>query len=183
MKIGVMFGNPETTSGGNALKFYSSVRLEVRRGAQLKIGEDIIGTQLRVKVAKNKVGAPFKTAEFDLLFKSGISKSGEILDLAVKENLIAKSGAWYTISAETAENGNNAGTKSEKSVGNSKEEETVIKLGQGREKARIYLEEHVDLMDQLEAELRRRLLGNLNSGGSKEPLESQIVKEAESEDL
>jgi len=140
--------------------------LEVRRAGQLKVGDEVIGTQLRVKVVKNKVGAPFKIAEFDLLFDSGISKSGEILDLAVKENLVTKSGAWYTIPSDgvpTSTSGSvtNVGNTSASRGGSagSGVDEGVIKLGQGREKARLYLEEHKDLLDQLDAELRKRLIG------------------------
>src|SRR4051794_40092118 len=116
MKIGVMFGNPETTTGGNALKFYSSVRLDIRRIAALKNGEDVIGNRTRVKVVKNKVAPPFKEVEFDILYGEGISMEGDLLDLAAHHNVIEKSGTWYTYGTE--------------------------RIGQGRENARQWLKEH-----------------------------------------
>jgi recombination protein RecA len=116
MKIGVMFGNPETTTGGNALKFYSSVRLDIRRTGQLKSGEDIIGNSVRVKVVKNKVAAPFKTAEFEIMYNHGISREGDLLELAVKHNLIGKAGAWFDYGEE--------------------------KIGQGKEAAKQWIAEH-----------------------------------------
>jgi len=119
MKIGVMFGNPETTSGGNALKFYSSVRLDIRRIGAITQGEDVIGNQVRVKVVKNKVAAPFKKAEFDILYGEGISKEGDLIDLGVNAGVIQKSGAWYSYGEE--------------------------RLGQGRENVRTFLKENVDL--------------------------------------
>lgn len=118
-KVGVMFGSPETTSGGRALKFYSSVRLDVRRIESLKDGNDFVGNRVRVKVVKNKVAAPFRTAEFDILFGEGISKEGSILDVGVEEGIINKAGAWYTYEGE--------------------------QLGQGRENARKFLREHTDV--------------------------------------
>jgi recombination protein RecA len=127
-KIGVMFGNPETTPGGRALKFWSSVRLEVRRIDSVKQGTDVVGSRVRVKVVKNKVAPPFRQAEFDVMFGRGISKSGGILDLAVEGSLVSKTGTWFTYND--------------------------TRLGQGRENAKNFLEEHPDLMADLEAKIR-----------------------------
>jgi len=138
MKIGVMFGNPETTTGGMALKFYSSVRLDVRRIEQLKRGEEIIGNRVRVKVVKNKVAAPFRIGEFEMLYSSGISQAGEAIDLGVKYGLVNKSGAWLTL-ADAASFG-----------------EESDKIGQGRESARGYLEKNPQLMKKLTDKIRDR---------------------------
>ncbi len=123
MKIGVMFGNPETTTGGNALKFYSSVRLDIRRIGAITQGEDIIGNQVRVKVVKNKVAPPFKKAEFDILYGEGISKEGDLIDLGVACGVIQKSGAWYSFGEE--------------------------RLGQGRENVRVFFKENKDLYEKI----------------------------------
>ena len=128
MKIGVMFGNPETTSGGNALKFYASVRLDIRRIASIKDHDDVVGNRVKVKVAKNKVAAPFKTVEFDIYYDEGISRSGEILDLAVEKNIVEKSGTWFSYKTE--------------------------RLGQGREAARGFLKQHPETMEELEHKIR-----------------------------
>ncbi len=132
MKIGVMYGNPETTTGGNALKFYASVRLDIRRTGAIKKGEEILGNQTRVKVVKNKLAPPFKQAEFEILYGEGISRYGELLDLGVQEGLVQKSGAWYSLD----------GTR----------------IGQGKENARQYLKEHPEVADALERAIRERLL-------------------------
>jgi recombination protein RecA len=132
MKIGVMFGNPETTTGGNALKFYSSVRLDIRRTGALKNGEEVIGNATRVKVVKNKVAPPFREAEFEIIYGEGISHEGEIIDLAVSQNLVEKSGSWYSYQGE--------------------------RIGQGKDNARNYLKEHADTAEELETEIRKRLL-------------------------
>lgn len=131
MKLGVVFGNPETTTGGNALKFYSSVRLEVRRAAAIKDGTEVMGNRTRVKVVKNKLAAPFKEAEFDLMYGEGISKVGDLLDLGVDQGLIEKSGAWYSCDGE--------------------------RIGQGRENVKKYLKENPELFDSLYARLREAL--------------------------
>lgn len=128
MKIGVMFGNPETTAGGQALKYYASVRLDIRRTEQIKDGDQSIGSHVKVKVVKNKVAAPFKVAEFDIMFNQGISVSGDLLDLAVKFNLIGKSGSWYEYKGE--------------------------KIGQGRESAKQYLSDHTQIMKELDKAVR-----------------------------
>ncbi len=122
MKIGVMFGNPETTTGGNALKFYSSVRLDIRRIAAIKNGEDVVGNRTRVKVVKNKVAPPFKEVEFDIIYGEGISHAGDILDLAADKNIIEKSGTWYTFQSE--------------------------RIGQGRDNAKTYLKEHPEMLEK-----------------------------------
>ncbi len=131
MKIGVMFGSPETTTGGNALKFYSSVRLDIRRVASIKQGEDVIGNRVRVKVVKNKVAAPFREAEFDILFGAGISKLGDLIDLACQHEVVAKTGAWFSYKEQ--------------------------RLGQGREKAKEFLESNPEVAQQIELELKRKL--------------------------
>ena len=127
-KVGVMFGNPETTTGGRALKFYSSVRLDVRRVESLKLAGEVIGNHTRIKVVKNKIAPPFKEAEFDIMFGKGISKEGDVLDLAVNLNIIVKAGAWFSY--------NDA------------------KIGQGRENAKIYLSQHPDIMAEVENKVR-----------------------------
>jgi recombination protein RecA len=132
MKIGVMFGNPETTTGGNALKFYASVRLDIRRTGSIKKGEEVIGSETRVKVVKNKVAPPFKTAEFEILYGQGISREGEIVDLGVKQNVIEKSGAWYSYNGD--------------------------RIGQGKENARDFLIEHKDIAAAIEKRVRAELL-------------------------
>jgi len=132
MKIGVMFGNPETTTGGNALKFYSSVRLDIRRTGAIKKGDEVIGSETRVKVVKNKVAPPFKMAEFEILYGQGISREGEIVDLGVKQNIIDKSGAWYSYNGE--------------------------RIGQGKENARDFLTEHKDIAAEIEQRIRADLL-------------------------
>ncbi len=137
MKIGVMFGNPETTSGGMALKFYSSVRMDVRRAGQIKLGDEIVGNLVRVKVVKNKVAPPFRVAEFEMLFDSGISKEGEVIDLGVKYGIISKAGSWLTL-AEPEK------FKSEND-----------KLGQGKEAARAYLKQNPKLMDKIIVEINK----------------------------
>ena len=129
-KVGVMFGNPETTTGGRALKFYSSVRLDVRRIESLKVAGEVVGSRTRIKVVKNKVAPPFKEAEFDIMFGKGISKEGDILDLAANENIIIKSGAWFAY--------NDA------------------KIGQGRENAKIYLKENPEVMEEVEMKVREK---------------------------
>ncbi len=131
MKIGVMFGNPETTTGGRALKFYSSVRVDIRRIASIKQGDQVIGNRTKVKVVKNKVAAPFKIAEFDIMYGQGISKTGELLDLGVEHRLVQKSGSWY-------------------SYGD-------IRLGQGREAARAFLAENGETAQELEMAIREKL--------------------------
>jgi recombination protein RecA len=130
-KIGVMFGNPETTTGGRALKFYSSVRLDIRRIASLKEGETVVGSRAKVKVVKNKVAAPFREAEFDILYGEGISKEGDLLDLGVDHKIIEKSGAWYAFSGE--------------------------RMGQGRENARAFLKDNKDIRQEVENRLRQGL--------------------------
>ena len=127
-KVGVMFGNPETTTGGRALKFYASIRMDVRRIETLKQAGEMVGNRTRVKVVKNKIAPPFKEAEFDIMFGKGISKEGDILDLAVGLNLVSKSGAWFAYNGD--------------------------KIGQGRENAKTYLSEHPEIMDELEAKIR-----------------------------
>lgn len=131
MKIGVMFGNPETTTGGNALKFYASVRADIRRIEQIKDGDEVIGNRVRVKVVKNKVAPPFKSAEFDVMYNEGISKEGDVLDLAVKEGFILKSGSWY----EYAE----------------------AKIGQGREAAKQFLKDNPKIRETLEKQIREKI--------------------------
>lgn len=129
MKIGVMFGNPETTTGGNALKFYASVRMDIRRTSQIKVGEEVVGNHCKVKVVKNKVAPPFRIAEFDIMYNKGISVSGDILDLATKYGVVEKSGAWYAYKEE--------------------------KIGQGREATKNYLEENPKVMEELDKKVRK----------------------------
>ncbi len=131
MKIGVMFGSPETTTGGNALKFYASVRLDIRRTGTIKKGEDAIGNETKVKIVKNKVAPPFKTAEFDIMFGEGISREGEIVDMGVVANIVDKSGAWYAYQGE--------------------------KIGQGRDNAKEFLRENADLAREIENKIRESL--------------------------
>lgn len=128
-KVGVMFGNPETTPGGRALKFYSTIRLEVRRAEQIKNGTDIVGNRVRIKVVKNKVAPPFKRAEVDIMYGEGISKTGELLDMAVEKDLVNKSGSWYSYGDE--------------------------RIGQGRENAKEYLKEHPEAMTELTKKVRK----------------------------
>ncbi len=141
MKIGVMFGNPETTTGGNALKFYSSARLDIRRIGAVKKGEEVLGNQTRVKVVKNKVAPPFKKCEFDILYNEGISKEGEIIDMGVEHNIVEKSGAWYSYNGE--------------------------RIGQGRDNVREFLKEHTDMSKSIESAVRERV-GLLKVPSSKE---------------
>jgi recombination protein RecA len=132
MKIGVMFGNPETTTGGNALKFYASVRLDIRRIGALKSGDEVIGNQTRVKVVKNKVAPPFREAEFEIMYGEGISRVGEIIDIGVLQGLVEKSGSWYSYNGE--------------------------RIGQGKENARAFLNQHPEIAQEIEGKIREKLL-------------------------
>ncbi len=132
MKIGVMFGNPETTTGGNALKFYASVRLDIRRIGALKNGEEVIGNQTRVKVVKNKVAPPFREAEFEILYGAGISRNGEVIDIGVAQGFVEKSGSWYSYNGE--------------------------RIGQGKENARTFLDQHPEIAREIEGKIREKLL-------------------------
>jgi recombination protein RecA len=138
MKIGVMFGNPETTTGGNALKFYASVRLDIRRIGAIKNGEEVVGNQTRVKVVKNKVAPPFREAEFEIMYGAGISRMGEVIDIGVAQGLIEKSGSWYSYNGE--------------------------RIGQGKENARSFLEQHADIARDIEGKLREKLLPAIKRG-------------------
>jgi recombination protein RecA len=131
MKIGVMFGNPETTTGGNALKFYASIRLDIRRTGQIKAGEEIIGNRTKVKVVKNKIAPPFRVAEFDIMYNEGISKTGDVLDLAVLHNIVGKSGAWFDYAD--------------------------AKIGQGREASKAYLAANPEVLAEIEAKVRAKV--------------------------
>jgi recombination protein RecA len=139
-KVGVMFGSPETTSGGRALKFYASVRLDVRKLEQIKVGTDVVGTRTRVKVVKNKVAPPFRQAEFDITYGKGISKMGSVLDVALERNIVGKSGSWYTYGD--------------------------TRVGQGRENAKAFLEEHTDIADEITAKIREALKLTVSANGS-----------------
>ena len=144
-KVGIMFGNPETTPGGRALKFYSSIRLDIRRIETLKQNGEMVGNRTRVRVVKNKVAPPFKEAEFDIMFGKGISREGDILDLAVEEDIIGKSGAWYSYNE--------------------------IKIGQGRENAKLFLTENPDIFEEVEMKVREKYdlpTGEKDTGGEKE---------------
>lgn len=136
MKIGVMFGSPETTTGGNALKFYSSVRLDIRRIGALKRGDEVIGNETRVKVVKNKMAPPFRQATFEILYGEGVSREGEIIELGVEHDLIKKSGAWYSYGDE--------------------------RIGQGKDNVRLFLKEHPEMAAEIEAKLREKLLPKAN---------------------
>ena len=139
MKIGVMFGSPETTTGGNALKFYSSVRLDIRRIGAVKNGDEVVGNETRVKVVKNKVAPPFRQTEFQILYGQGIHRTGEILELGVEQNLVEKSGAWYSYNGE--------------------------RIGQGRKNAADFLDDHHELKEEIEARIRQLLMPALGEGG------------------
>jgi recombination protein RecA len=142
MKIGVMFGNPETTTGGNALKFYSSVRLDIRRIGAIKNGEEVVGSMTRVKVVKNKVAPPFRETEFEIMYGTGISKEGELIELGVLHNLVEKSGSWYSYKGE--------------------------RIGQGKDNARSFLQSHPDIARDIEAQIRVKLIpekATMNRGG------------------
>jgi recombination protein RecA len=142
MKIGVMFGSPETTTGGNALKFYSSVRLDIRRIGAVKEGDEVTGNETRVKVVKNKVAPPFRQAEFQILYGKGIYRMGELIELGVKEGLVDKSGAWYAYKGD--------------------------KIGQGKANAARFLDENTAISSEIEAELRLRLLAPVDSDNVKD---------------
>ena len=150
MKIGVMFGSPETTTGGNALKFYASVRLDIRRIGAIKDGDEVVGNETRVKVVKNKVAPPFKQVEFQIYYGKGISRLGEVIDLGVKHELVEKSGAWYAYKGE--------------------------KIGQGKKNSIQYLEENPAIAQEIETTLRDQLLGK--SGQPEESKESKEAEEA-----
>jgi len=150
MKIGVMFGNPETTTGGNALKFYSSVRLDIRRIGAVKKGDEILGNQTRVKVVKNKVAPPFQNCEFDILYNEGISKEGELIDMGVEHKFVDKSGAWYSFNGE--------------------------RIGQGRDNVREFLREHPETADEIE-NLVRGKMGLNGDGGSAPPSNEESAEE------
>jgi recombination protein RecA len=128
MKIGVMFGNPETTTGGNALKFYASVRMDIRRISQIKVGDAVVGNRARVKVVKNKIAPPFREAEFDIMYNQGISTEGDVLDLAVNLDIVGKAGAWFEYKGE--------------------------KIGQGREAAKKYLKENPKVLEEIAGKVR-----------------------------
>ena len=149
MKIGVMFGNPETTSGGNALKFYSSVRLDIRRIASIKEGENNVGNRTRVRVVKNKLAPPFRTAEFDIMFGRGVSREGDVLDLAVEKGIVAKTGAWYSYGEE--------------------------RIGQGRENVKRFLSENTDLFSEIDGQVRAAV----GIGAPKEAAEEKEAPQAQ----
>ncbi len=155
MKIGVMFGSPETTTGGNALKFYASVRLDIRRIGSIKKGEEVIGNETKVKVVKNKVSPPFKTAEFDILYGQGISREGEIIDMGVEAKVLEKSGSWYAYNGE--------------------------KIGQGKDNAREFLKENANLAFEIENKVRDalgvRLLPGAGADAAERPTKLKVVKE------
>ena len=134
MKIGVMFGNPETTTGGNALKFYASVRLDIRRTGSIKKGDEILGNETRVKVVKNKVSPPFKQAHFDIMYGEGISHEGELIDIGVQQDIVNKAGAWYSYNGE--------------------------KIGQGKDNVRNFLKEHPEVADEIETKIRAKIFGS-----------------------
>jgi len=142
MKIGVMFGNPETTTGGNALKFYSSVRMDIRRIGAIKNGEEVVGSMTRVKVVKNKVAPPFRETEFEIMYGSGISKEGELIELGVLHNMVEKSGSWYSYKGE--------------------------RIGQGKDNARLFLQQHPEIAKDIEGQIRTKLIpekATMNRGG------------------
>jgi recombination protein RecA len=142
MKIGVMFGNPETTTGGNALKFYSSVRMDIRRIGAIKNGEEVVGSMTRVKVVKNKVAPPFRETEFEIMYGTGISKEGELIELGVLHNMIEKSGSWYSYKGE--------------------------RIGQGKDNARTFLQQHPEISKDIEGQIRTKLIpekATMNRGG------------------
>jgi recombination protein RecA len=142
MKIGVMFGNPETTTGGNALKFYSSVRMDIRRIGAIKNGEEVVGSMTRVKVVKNKVAPPFREAEFEIMYGTGISKEGELIEIGVLHNLVDKSGSWYSYKGE--------------------------RIGQGKDNARVFLQQHPEVAKDIEGQIRAKLIpekATMNRGG------------------
>jgi recombination protein RecA len=142
MKIGVMFGNPETTTGGNALKFYSSVRMDIRRIGAIKNGEEVVGSMTRVKVVKNKVAPPFRETEFEIMYGTGISKEGELIELGVLHNLVEKSGSWYSYKGE--------------------------RIGQGKDNARTFLQQHPEIAKDIEGQIRSKLIpekATMNRGG------------------
>lgn len=146
MKIGVMFGNPETTTGGNALKFYASVRIDIRRTGAIKKGDEVIGSETRAKVVKNKVAPPFRVADFDILYGEGISREGEIIELGVLHKIVDKSGAWYTYGKE--------------------------RIGQGKDNTRDYLKEHPEMAQEIEARIRAAI----GVGGGAKPAEAAIAE-------
>jgi recombination protein RecA len=145
MKLGVLFGNPETTTGGNALKFYSSVRLDIRRISAIKDGQESIGSRTRVKVVKNKLAPPFKEAEFDIMYGQGISREGDILDMATALNIVDKSGAWYSYGGE--------------------------RMGQGRENVKSFLKEHPDICSEIERQVRKSYGLKIKDNGDEETKE------------
>jgi len=148
MKIGVMFGSPETTTGGNALKFYASVRIDIRRIGSVKRGEEVIGSETRVKVVKNKVAPPFRQAEFEILYGEGSSREGELIELGVNNNIVEKSGAWYSYKGD--------------------------RIGQGKDNTRLYLKEHPEIADAIDTQLRAKLLVK----GGESPLPAVEMEEA-----
>jgi recombination protein RecA len=148
MKIGVMFGNPETTTGGNALKFYASVRLDIRRTGAIKKGDEILGNETKVKVVKNKVSPPFKIAEFDILYGEGISRESEIITLGTKLGFIEKAGAWYSYQGD--------------------------RIGQGKENVRVFLKENPQIAETIEAQIRAELLPERKSAADKDMSEESV---------
>lgn len=144
MKIGVMFGSPETTTGGNALKFYASVRLDIRRLGAIKSGDEVIGNETRVKVVKNKVAPPFRNAEFEIIYGEGVSREGELVDLGVTHELIQKSGSWYSYEGD--------------------------RIGQGKDNVKGFLKDHPEITEQLERRIREKVLGNAAPASVAEPL-------------
>jgi recombination protein RecA len=153
MKIGVMFGSPETTTGGNALKFYASMRLDIRRIGSIKKGDDVIGNETRVKVVKNKVSPPFREAIFDIMYGQGISREGEIIDMGVEADIVEKSGAWYSYNGE--------------------------RIGQGKDNAREFLKENPEMAKEIEAKIREKL--GVKSGGTliSETLDDEEMESAD----
>lgn len=153
-KIGVMFGNPETTTGGNALKFYASVRLDIRRIGAIKKGDEIVGNETRVKVVKNKVAPPFKKAEFDILYDEGISKEGELISLGVENGIVDKAGAWYSYNKD--------------------------RIGQGKDNVRTFLKEHPEMAAEIEARIRQVVGLDADDAATKKPTaEEAVAEEAE----